>query len=415
VLAPLYLDTARLGQMSPRACRASVDFARFASEHGCSLYLSQLLHDGFSSWPEALQECYSGLADWQGVTALADQFKKLANATPGSDLVIAARSAELMRFAAKLLIGPCRNVLVTDLSWPAYEKILAEERRGAECRCTRLEVRQAILRQGMTTAELIDRLASTFVCNRCDGLFLPLVDNLGVRLPIRAIVNRIRQEAELRFTIVDGAQSIGHVPLDLEDGYCDLFLAGCHKWLRAFSPLGLAFFGQPGSTTYIRDSLRRWTDNGDLDDPLLAFSRELSTTFKCQRQSFGETVNIVPLFTASGAVQDALAQQCWSCSADSRQDVIGVACDNGWKPISPEQGFTSRIMLFEPRNGPCESSPEAIKSAFLAGGVALSAYDNGLIRLSLPRSKLGTPDLSSLESGFAVAGRILSHSSHAIL
>jgi len=44
---------------------------------------------------------------WHGITALADQFKQLANASPSSELVIAARSAELMRFAAKLLLGPC--------------------------------------------------------------------------------------------------------------------------------------------------------------------------------------------------------------------------------------------------------------------------------------------------------------------
>lgn len=89
--APLYLDTARLGQMSPRACRASVDFARFASEHGCSLYLTQLLEDGFSAWPQSLQERYGGLSDWEGFNSLAAKLKTIAHATPDTEVVVAAR------------------------------------------------------------------------------------------------------------------------------------------------------------------------------------------------------------------------------------------------------------------------------------------------------------------------------------
>ncbi len=74
---PLYLDTARLGQMSPRACRASVDFARFASEQGCSLYLSRFLAEGSTAWPDALSQRYSGLADWQGVAQLKRRLKAI--------------------------------------------------------------------------------------------------------------------------------------------------------------------------------------------------------------------------------------------------------------------------------------------------------------------------------------------------
>ena len=59
----LYLDTARLGQMSPRARRASVDFARFASECGGSLYFSDFLSDGYS---ENLKE-FEQLRGWKGI------------------------------------------------------------------------------------------------------------------------------------------------------------------------------------------------------------------------------------------------------------------------------------------------------------------------------------------------------------
>ena len=66
----LYLDKARLGQMSPGARRASFDFSRFASEFGCSLYLSDFLKEGFEAWPGELREQFQNLSGWQGVAAL---------------------------------------------------------------------------------------------------------------------------------------------------------------------------------------------------------------------------------------------------------------------------------------------------------------------------------------------------------
>ncbi|MCA9064171.1 MAG: hypothetical protein KDA96_13970, partial [Planctomycetaceae bacterium] len=191
MLDPLYLDTARLGQMSPRACRASVDFARFASEQGCSLYFSKFLSAGSSAWPESFNHRYPGLSDWEGISGLSSRLKQLAGASPVSDVIVAARSAALMRFAARVMIGPCRNVLLTDLTWPAYERIFSEERRGAACRQTRVALRRRILEDRISTEEVIEVLVAAACEQHCDGLFLPLVDNLGVQLPVAQIVQRL--------------------------------------------------------------------------------------------------------------------------------------------------------------------------------------------------------------------------------
>lgn len=403
--APLYLDTARLGQMSPRACCASVDFARFASEHGCSLYLTRLLQDGFSAWPDSLQQCYPGLSDWQGLDGLATQIRVIAQCRPDTDVAVATRSAELMRLAAKLLIGRCRNVLITDLSWPAYEAIFASERRSAACRCTRLNLRQAILRDRLGPDRVVSRIAEVFTSHRCDGLFLPLVDNLGVHLPVPAIVDRLRATSELRFTVIDAAQAIGHVPLNLSADYCDLLLAGCHKWLQAFFPLGLALFGRASSTAYIRDSLQRWTAAGDLDDPLLRFSDEITTR---RWRAFGETVNIVPLLTASGAAADVLRRRASLATRECRNRIAEVAQLNGWNAIAPHADLTSRVLLFEPRNiARTTALSEQLKDSFQESGITLSTYENGMIRLSLPFVELDIEDLETLSRGFARASAAL--------
>lgn len=398
MLDPLYLDTARLGQMSPRACRASVDFSRFASEQGCSLYLSQFLSQGASAFSESFRRRYPALEDWQGVDFLASRLKSIAGASPSSDVVLAARSAELMRFAAKLLTGPCRNVLVTDLSWPAYEQIFERERRGSACHQTRVELRRSVLEDRISPDDVIEHLVRAFVENQCDGLFLPLVDNLGVQLPVRRIVERVRREAELRFVVVDGAQSVGHVPLRLADGYCDLLLAGCHKWLRAFSPLGLAFFGHAGSQSYIRASLSRWLEAGDLDDPLLAFAQELQGG---EAMPYGETVQVAPLLTANGAAIDALERGLPHYADDCRTEIVAAAESNGWRGVSPHSGHKSRILLFEQKHKRTEAFPhEQIREAFLSEGIAISTYDSGLLRLSLPDQVLRSEQLAQLATAF---------------
>jgi selenocysteine lyase/cysteine desulfurase len=64
----------------------------------------------------------------------------------------------------------------------------------------------------------------------------------GVRLPIRRIadalaaINRRRSVARRVWLAVDGVHGLGAEPLAVEDFGCDVFVAGCHKWL--FGPRG---------------------------------------------------------------------------------------------------------------------------------------------------------------------------------
>ena len=404
MLEPLYLDTARLGRMSPMACRASIEFARFSSEHGCTLYFSEFLQEGFPAWSRSLQERYPGLASWQGVGELGQRLKRLAQARDDSQIALASRSATLMRFAARLLSGPCRNVLLTDLTWPAYERTLERERKTAKCRMTRVKLRRSILQDRFPEEQVIDRIVQCYVERDCDGLFLPLVDNMGVNLPVRTIVERIRDVAELRFVVIDGAQAIGQVPLDLAGDYCDLFLAGCHKWLRAFTPLGIGYFGHPHSVEYIQHSLARWLRSGDIDDPLLAFTRELLSG---DAQPFGETVSVSPLITCDAATQDALATPNDPTGVfDSRQRVIDFARLQGWRCVSPPYEMQSKIVLFDHGDRRiAECSPEELRRQFCAKGVALTAYSGGMLRVSLPESAMSQAQSATLQAAFANPGR----------
>ena len=397
MLKPLYLDTARLGQMSPKACRASIDFSRFAAEHGCDLHLSQLLMHGFDRWPKWLRDSYSGLCDWQGVSGLKNRLRTLSQSNEDSKVALASRSSSLMRLAAKLISGPCRNVLVTDLTWPVYGEILEQERKSASFRMTVCPVRANLLRDEMTSAELIQKLVDTYISNECDGLFLPLIDNFGVKLPVQRIVESIESQAKLRFVLVDGAQALGQIPLELERGYCDFLVAGCHKWLRAYSPMGVGFYGMRGGGHYIDDSLQRWLKAGTVDDPLMTFIQELETG---QLQPFGETVHIAPLFNANAAAEDALQplprKQHTVHSAISFTEVF-----HGWHRVGPKGDMQSDATLFENHDPRFRAAPaETIRRRFFHSGVVVTAYDKGLIRVSEPRAELNQDEADRLIFGF---------------
>ena len=58
----LYLDAARMGQMTPSAQWALHDFVRVAGEVGCTLYFERFFKDGFSAWPAKLSNAISGTA-----------------------------------------------------------------------------------------------------------------------------------------------------------------------------------------------------------------------------------------------------------------------------------------------------------------------------------------------------------------
>lgn len=384
-----------MGQMSPLACDASIDFARFANEHGCTLYFWEFLKHGFQALPDNLQQRYEGLKHWNGVGSLKHDLRRLASGSLETKTLLSGRSATLMKFAAKLLTGPCRNVLITDTCWPAYRNIMQREFEKCGCQISQISIQHNLLRESIPSEDVVSLLADEFARNNCDGLFLPLVDNLGVCLPIERIVRRIQKQCELRFVVVDGAQALGHIPLALDRNYCDLLIAGSHKWLRAFHSMGIGFYSNSGTKEYIANSLNRWTESGELDDPLIPFVSELTTG---EQRLFGETVQVAPLISASAAAKDALLAG--HAESEGVVDLIqAVSGATGWHLVSAQNDMTSRISLFQPATKSTRWDPDAIRSQLLKANIAATVYLNRTIRLSLPRQGLAPADQLLLQRG----------------
>jgi hypothetical protein len=383
----LYLDAARMGRMTPSTQRALQAFVRLAGEKGCTLYFERFLKDGYRPGrdPEDLKV-------WQGIRELKQTLSAVAGAAVDSPLtLLAGRAANLVRMAARFLFRHCKCVLVTDLTWPSYFRTLLREARRASRTIVSVPCRDMIFGDRATPQEICSRITSAADATGCRGALLPHVSHDGIRLPVEDLCRPF--SAQGVHCVLDGAQALAHVPVNLSTSPCDFYIGGCHKWLGAYLPLGVGFC--PRRKSPFPDKLPR------IDDPLLAFVRRLESGTE---NRFSETVNVAPLFSCRAALQDLgnVAEDLTARRMNAER-LIEVL-DYRWTPIQPHQGFRSGILLLKAAH---PDLPDNIRSLFLSSGIALTVYEQGVLRLSLPKV-LWTPDeLARIARTFYNIGRRL--------
>ena len=162
-------------------------------------------------------------------------------------MLLAGRSTNLMALAGRLLFRVGRPVLVPDIAWPSYRRILKRNAKRANAHVKLFRIRDAILHCEVSASELTNQIVEHVVAAKCGGVFLPEISHDGIRLPIAAIVRAIRQAAPSVFVVVDGSQALGQTPVDLSCVPCDFYLSGCHKWIRKPYPLGSRLLSEPGN------------------------------------------------------------------------------------------------------------------------------------------------------------------------
>jgi hypothetical protein len=359
--------------MSPSAQRAQLDFVRLVAEEPSSLYFEQFLRDGYDAWPAAYQRRFSGLSTWQGVSRLKQSLRRLANAPQEGKMLLASRSLSLVRLAAQHLFRVCKHVLATDLSWPTYQRAIERQATRTSLQITTVSLRDDILRRGWSADDVVSALAEAAVAHGCDGLFLPAVDHLGIRLAIRQIVEEIRRRCKLNFVFVDAAQAFCHLPLDDCLAVADFVVAGSHKWMGAYLPTGIGFVRHL--------QVQR---GGRQSDPLLHFTEQLATG-ALDRHS--ETANLTNLFACAGAVRD---QQSRPAQAFAGASLSGPSLPESlreWRPLAPCPAMQSHIVLLETTSSPTRwASADVVRRHWLTEGLIVTGYDEGRVRVSRPLS-----------------------------
>ena len=70
-------------------------------------------------------------------------------------------------------------------------------------------------------------------------MFSQVTSNFGYKLPAKALCALARENGI--FSIVDGAQVVGQLPVDVKDLDCDAFVSSPHKWLLAPKGTGILY------------------------------------------------------------------------------------------------------------------------------------------------------------------------------
>lgn len=385
----LYLDTARLGQISPSAKRALNGALKFNKAYGASAYFDDFLFGGAGTLKDAHE--FDGLNCWQGIDRFKDEIRRRLFVGDQGEIVFANRTASLMSLAAKMLFARCRNVLVTDLNWNSYHRILDNAKPNKSCRITEVSIKDSILIRSATAEEITELIVEEYLRSKCDGIFIPAVCNLGIQLPVDSIIKRIKEKTKLRFSVVDAAQAINHIDISWACGAVDFIFGGTHKWLRAYEPMAIGYFGSLGSISFVSDIIIRELENNPLADPLTRLSHTAASQIE-------ETVNLCPLFAAAGALKDS-GQTNWTRDSQIRNAVEAIAFKNGWEHSSLSPDMQSRILLLKK---PHLQNTQAgtIRNALSRNGVAVTDYPGGFCRISLPE-KLDEGQMGQLENALA--------------
>ena len=400
MLRPLYLDSARIGQLAPSARKSLVEFLNFVGTTPTHPCLIDWLRTG-----EVADRDTHCLPAWPGIKNLERSIAGLFEAPVRSRVFMSSRSLTLIRLGLQQLFRLCRRCMTLDTCWPRY---LQEVHRASAEKSDSVFVksfRRPVYDRGVSVEEFCENLCLTYCSEGCDGLFLPAVDHLGTRIPVAQIVRTIRRfGGEIRFIMIDAAQALGHVPLDDDCRVADFLVAGTHKWLGSYSTLGLGLAPQTTSSPAIEFSFQQALRNTFIDDGLLAFVEQLRDGANIQ----SETVNLCPLFSASGTILNYVRPTTDTVTARLRnaQEVMRIAEQVGWNAELPDSEMRSGILLLQLPRHSRQLPASQLQQVFADQSVFLTAYDRGLIRLSLTTEPLSYEALLRLEQALTAAARL---------
>ena len=89
-----------------------------------------------------------------------------------------------------------------------------------------------------------------------------IVSVYGVIMPVKAICTEARRRSI--FTILDGAQCVGQIPVDVEDIGCDAYYSSLHKWLLAPGGSGILYV-RPGIIENLWSTIASYNWDNDED------------------------------------------------------------------------------------------------------------------------------------------------------
>lgn len=212
-----YFNVAGSGPTFPIARRAAEEFGRWLDS------VAMFSHLGYDAYNEALAAARADAAAALGDAGGASRVALMQSATAALNAVVAA-----------LRLGPVARLVTTDQEHPAaLLPLFARRERGDSVR---------VVPYDGSDADFLARLEREL--HPGGALLLSHVSHRnGMVLPVRAAC-RLARERDA-FAIVDGAQAVGQVPVDVLSFGADAYCLLGHKWLHGPLATGALWLRDP--------------------------------------------------------------------------------------------------------------------------------------------------------------------------
>ena len=370
--------------MCESARRAEHDFARLVSRLGSPLYWDRFLTQGFQSLSARLRRQLRDLDCWRGFNQFLNDLAGFVKQPDDCTTLVFSQSRNMIRLAAEFLTQNSKRILATDLEWPPYLRMLRTVAQHNSCELVIVPLSEAVFKNNLDARQVTHRVLHSSKYSGCDGVFLSDITHLGVRMPLGHIIPKLK-ENRIK-TVVDGAQAINHRPVNVSKLGCDLYLAGTQKWFQAYHPLRFAIVGTPRSDSVVRSTSDFLFDNEIISDPLSCFCEELAGHTS---QSFGETVNVLPLITAAGALAEIqrktqIAERTWKIRKRNARVFAKFVSGGTLMPQLPHASLQSGISLLTKTSAKSPQNETNVRDFLQSYEIVASGFPNGTLRFSMP-------------------------------
>jgi isopenicillin-N epimerase len=263
----------------------------------------------------------------ENVGAAADNLVYVPNATVALNIV--ARSLKLQ---------PGDEILTTDHEYGAIERTwrFVCAQTGARL------VTQSIPLPLTTPDEFVEALWTGVTPHTRVICLSHITSPTALLFPVEAVCRRAREAGVL--TVVDGAHTVGQLPLNLDASGADVYTSNCHKWLCA--PKGSAFlYARPEIQPLIEPLIVSWGYEAEVPGP----SRFID------EQEYTGTRDIAAYLATPAAIEfmrandwDHVRAECHALAIEVWQQLTTLT---GLSPFSGPEHFAQMVAVPLP---PCD-------------------------------------------------------------
>ena len=213
-----YMNNAGLGLPLPVAIEAVRK--GYATYYGRGIYAEEALEETIRN------EAHPAVGRLIG--AAAHEFALTRNATEG-----------LTACASGIDLAPGDEVLMTTHEYPAGSDawLLKSQRFGIKVRKVRIP------NPPSSKAEVVELFRRGITPNTKVLTFCHITRGAGLLFPAKELCALAKEHGLI--SIIDGAQTVAHIPVDVKDIGCDLYVSSLHKWALTPAGTGLLYV-RPG-------------------------------------------------------------------------------------------------------------------------------------------------------------------------